>query len=150
MVIIATLVILFLIFFLLKHHTGPAHLAMIAGLSVYDMFGVQFADWLHQNIPNIPLDVIKTILYLAFILVFPLLMYLRSRRGGLRGILRIIEAAIFAIIMTALLAAPLAKYLPFDTLSGQIATFIANIEGPLVLVGIISAYIDILFYRNRD
>lgn len=150
MVIIATLVILFLIFFLLKHHAGPAHLAMIAGLSVYNMFGVQFADWLHQNIQNVPPDLIKTILYLALITVFPLLMYLRSRRGGLGGILRIAEAAIFAVIMTALLAAPLAKYLPFDTLSGQIATFIANIEGPLVLVGIISAYIDILFYRSSD
>lgn len=148
MVIIAVLITLFLIFFFLKRHSGPAHLAMIAGLSVYGMFGVQFSEWLHKLFAQIPLDLAQTIVYLALILVFPLLMYFRSHRGGLFGILRIAEAAIFACIMTALLSATIAKYLPFDTLATKISGFISSIEGPLVLVGVISAYIDIMFYHD--
>ena len=148
MVFLASLVILFLVFFFVRHHAGPAHLAMIAGLSVYEMFGVQFAEWLHKVVSQIPIDLSQVIIYLALILVFPLLLYLRSHRGGLFGILRIAEAAIFACIMTALLSATIAKYLPFDSLSAQISGFISSIEGPLVLVGVISSYLDIMLYHE--
>lgn len=148
MVIIAVLVGLFALFFFIRHHSGPAHLAMIAGLSVYEMFGVQFTEWLHKAASGIPLELAQTIIYLALILVFPLLLYLRSHRGGLFGILRIAEAAIFACIMTALLSATIAKFLPFDSLSGQISNFISSIEGPLVLVGVIAAYLDIMLYHE--
>ena len=72
MVIIVTLVALFVLFFFVRHHTGPAHLAMIAGLSVYEMFGNQFADWIHKLATNVPLDLIQTCVYVALILVFPL------------------------------------------------------------------------------
>ncbi len=149
MVIIAVLVGLFLLFFFVRHHTGPAHLAMIAGLSVYEMFGVQFTEWLHQTVGQVPLDLSQSIIYLLLILIFPLLLYIRSHRGGLHGILRIIEAALFSCILTALLSATIAKYLPFDTISTNISQFISSIEGPLVLVGVISAYLDLLIFRNR-
>lgn len=148
MVIIATLIILFLIFFFFKRHSGPAHLAMIAGLSVYEMFGVQFSSWLHKLFTQVPIELTQTIVYLALIVAFPILLYIRSGRGGLTGIFRILEAALFACIMTALLSATLAKYLPFDTLSAQISSFISSIEGPIVLVGVISAYLDIMLYRH--
>lgn len=148
MVIIAVLAGLFALFFFVRHHAGPAHLAMIAGLSVYEMFGVQFSEWLHKIVSGIPLDLSQTIIYLALILVFPLLLYLRSHRGGLFGIMRIAEAAIFACIMTALLSATIARFLPFDTLSSQISNFISSIEGPLVLVGVITAYIDVMLYHE--
>ena len=148
MVIIAVLVGLFVLFFFIRHHAGPAHLAMIAGLSVYEMFGVQFTEWFHKIASGIPLDLAQTIVYLALILVFPLLLYLRSHHGGLFGILRIAEAAVFACIMTALLSATIAKYLPFDSLSGQISNFISSIEGPLVLVGVIASYLDIMLYHE--
>ncbi|MBR5621311.1 hypothetical protein IKW75_02415 [Candidatus Saccharibacteria bacterium] len=148
MVIIAVLVGLFALFFFIRHHAGPAHLAMIAGLSVYEMFGVQFTEWLHKAASGIPLDLVQVIVYLALIFVFPMLLYLRSHRGGLFGILRIAEAAVFACIMTVLLSATIAKYLPFDALSGQISGFISSVEGPLVLVGVIGAYLDIMLYHE--
>ena len=149
MVIIAVLVGLFVLFFFVRHHTGPAHLATIAGLSVYEMFGVQFTEWLHQTVGQIPIELSQAIVYLLLILIFPLILYLRSHRGGLRGILRIAEAALFSCIMTALLSTTIAKYLPFDTISTNISQFIASIEGPLVLVGVISAYLDLLLFRNK-
>jgi len=149
MVIIAVLVGLFILFFFVRHHTGPAHLAMIAGLSVYSTFGTQFTDWLHQFAGQIPLDLSQAILYLLLILVFPLILYLRSHRGGIRGILRIAEAVVFAAIMTALLSSTIAKFVPFDTISTNISQFISSIEGPLVLVGVISAYLDLLIFRNK-
>ena len=148
MVIIATLVVLFLIFFLIRHHAGPAHLAMIAGLAVYETFGLQFAEWLHKMIDQIPLDVAEVIIYIALIVVFPIILYIRSHRGGMFGILRFLEAAVFACIMTALLSATIAKFVAFDSLSTQISSFITSIEGPLVLVGVIAAYVDIMLYHE--
>lgn len=149
MVIIITLVALFVLFFFIRHHTGPAHLAVLAGLSVYEMFGVQFAEWLHKLASGITLDLAQTCIYVALILVFPLLLYLRSSRGGVFGILRIIEAALFSIILTSLLSATLAKFFPFDSLATQISSFISSIEGTVVLVGIIAAYLDIMIYHKK-
>ncbi|MBR5408430.1 hypothetical protein IK112_00585 [Candidatus Saccharibacteria bacterium] len=148
MVIIATLIILFLIFFFVRHHTGPAHLAMIAGLSVYQMFGTNFSDWLHKLFDQIPLDIIQTGVYIALILLFPLLLYFRSSRGGMFGILRIAEAALFSVLLTFLLSATIAKYITFDGLATQISSFISSIEGSVVLVGIIAAYLDIMLYHE--
>ena len=149
MVIIATLIILFLAFFFVRHHTGPSHLAMIAGLSVYQMFGTQFAEWLHNIASNIPLDILETCIYVALILVFPLLLYFRSSRGGMFGILRVAEALLFSALLTSLLSATIAKYVTFDGLATQISSFISSIEGTIVVSGIISAYFDILMYRSE-
>lgn len=148
MVLIAILVALFIIFFFVRHHTGPAHLAMIAGLSVYQMFGTNFAEWIYKLIDKFPLEVIQSGVFVALILVFPLLLYFHSSRGGLFGVLRIAEAAVFAILLTALLSTTIAKYLTFDSLAVQISTFISSIEGTLVLVGVLSAYFDILMYHE--
>ena len=149
MVILITLVALFVLFFFVRHHTGPAHLAMIAGLSVYQMFGVQFSEWIHKLATGAPLDLIQTCVYVALILVFPLLLYLRSSHGGVSGILRIIEAALFSVLLTSLLSATIAKYVSFDGLATQISSFITSIEGTVVLVGIISAYLDIMIYHKK-
>lgn len=148
MIILITLVALFVLFFFVRHHTGPAHLAMIAGLSVYELFGVQFSEWIHSFATGMPLDLIKTIVYVALILVFPLILYLRSSRGGMSGILRIAEAALFSALLTSLLSAILAKYISFDGLATQISSFISSIEGTIVLIGIASAYFDILLYHK--
>ena len=148
MIILITLVALFVLFFFVRHHTGPAHLAMIAGLSVYQLFGVQFSEWIHSFATGMPLDLIKTIVYVMLILVFPLILYLRSSRGGMSGILRIAEAALFSALLTSLLSATLAKYISFDGLATQISSFITSIEGTIVLIGIASAYCDILLYHK--
>lgn len=148
MVIITTLIVLFVIFFFIRHHTGPAHLAMIAGLSVYDMFGNDFASWIHKLLENVPLGYIQSGVFVALILIFPMIMYIHSSHGGLYGLLRIVEAGVFAALLTALLSSTIAKYMPFDVLATQISTFISSIEGPLVLVGVLSAYFDIMMYHD--
>lgn len=148
MILIALLIALFVIFFFIKHHTGPAHLATIAGLSVYEMFGVSFAGWIHHLLSGIPIEGIQSGVYIVLILVFPLLLYIQSSRGGLFGILRIAEAAIFAVLLTALLSDTVAKYLSFDTIAIQISSFINSIKGPLVLAGVLVAYFDIMMYHK--
>lgn len=148
MVIIATLIVLFITFFFIRHHVGPAHLATIAGLSVYEMFGTDFASWIHKLLETVPLEYIQTGVYVALILVFPLILYIHSSHGGLYGLLRVAEAGVFAAILTALLSSTLAHYLPFDSLAVQISTFIKSIEGPLVLTGVLSAYFDIMLYHS--
>ena len=148
MVICITLAVLAFLFFAVRKHTGPAHLAMIAGLSVYEMFGRDFANWLRSLSINLPADTLDMIIYTLLILVFPLLLYFHSSRGGMHGILRLAEAAIFAILMTSLLAEPLAYFFQFDGLSHQIAGFVKQVEGYVVLAGVATAYIDIIFIRH--
>lgn len=149
MIVLAVLVALFVLFFLVKKHAGPAHLAVIAGLSVYSMCGEQITDWLSSIIPSAANDIIGAAVYIALVAAFPILLYIRSPRGGLGGIFHLVEAAIFAIVLTSLLAPVLAEFFTFDTLAEQIAGAIRNYEGPIVVVGVISAYVDILIYRSH-
>ena len=150
MAFIVVLAALTLMFYLVRKHTGPAHLAVIAGVSVFNTFGLQLAKTLHENIfTNADLNLISNCINLLLVLAFPLLLYFKSSRGGLFGILRIIEAVIFAAILASLIAGPLAYFFSFDGLSTEIYGFIKSIEGPIILFGVVSAYVDILVYRER-
>lgn len=150
MVILIALAAFFALFFLTKKHGGPAHLAVIAGLAVYETCGEQFASWISSINSAIPEDIIKSGVYVALVAVFPLLLYIRSPRGGLGGIFHIIEAAVFAIVLTSLLSPVLADFFTFDSLAETIAEMIEKYEGPIVVVGVISAYVDILIYRGHS
>jgi hypothetical protein len=148
MIVICAFVIFFALFFLVRKHAGPAHLAMIAGLSVNTLFGPQLLDLVAHFFPEAHLATVAQAVYLTLILFFPLLLYLRSARGGLSGLLRLIESAIFAALLTALISDSLAQFFEFDVIARQIADFIKSIEGYIVLAGIVSAYLDILLYHK--
>lgn len=151
MIIAILLVVLFALFFLVRKHTGPATLAMIAGLSVYQTFGAQFLEMAQKVAGDkLPESYLQAGICILFVMVFPILLYFRSRHGGLFGILRILEAAVLSAIMTLLVAPVLTNFdfLSFDTLSHQIVDFIKNYEGIIVLVGIATAYFDVLMYRE--
>ena len=150
MAIIVALALFLLIFFVVRKHFGAALLATIAGLSVYQLFGTGLAAQIHTWAPSWDLFIIEKVIYFALVLVFPLLLYVRSSRGGLFGILRLAEAIIFAVILTSLIAAPLSEILPFDDLSRELATFISSIQGYAVAAGVIGAYLDILLSRSRE
>lgn len=149
MAIIVTLAALMLIFYLCRRHTGPAHLAIIAGVSVFASFGTVFASFLHEKLfTDAPIELIENCIYLLLVLAFPLLLYAKSSPGGMFGLLRLVESVFLAIILTSLIAGPLAYFFSFDSLSTEIYGYIKTVEGPIMLAGIISAYIDILFYRK--
>ncbi|MBR3135067.1 hypothetical protein IKG54_00675 [Candidatus Saccharibacteria bacterium] len=151
MIIAILLVALFALFFLVRKHTGPATLAMLAGVSVYQTFGGQFLDMAKKVAgDHLPESYLQAGICILFVMVFPIILYFRSRHGGLFGILRIAEAAILSAIMTLLVAPVLTNFdfLSFDSLSHQIVDYIKNYEGIIVLVGIITAYFDILMYRE--
>lgn len=147
MILLLILAGLFGVFFLLRRRPGPAFLAVIAGLSVYNLFGQDLAAFLAERLTAIPLNIFQFLVYLALILLFPLLLYLRSSSGGLFGPVRIICAAGLAALITCLVAPQLKQFIAFDGLSVQIADFINNNKGTVVLVGIIAAYLDILIAR---
>lgn len=148
MVIIITLAVLFGLFFVVRKHIGPAHLAVIAGLSVYEAFGEQFAGYIQRLATGVSLELIQNCLFLVFVLAFPLILYLRSYRGGLSGILRVAEAVMFAALLTLLIAPALSFFFSFDGLSHQIVGFIEGYRGIIVLVGVLTAYFDILMYHD--
>lgn len=148
MVIIVALAFFLLLFFIMKRQVGPAMLAMIAGLSVYALFGADLASFIHGLIDNANLNLIKNLIYVVLVIVFPLLLYIRSNRGGLHGIFRLAESVAFALLLTSLIAGILSEFLPFDTLSRDISSFIESIKGYVVAAGVLLAYLDILFYRT--
>jgi hypothetical protein len=150
MIVIATLIIFFGLFWFVRKHTGPAHLAVIAGLSVYSLLGPQILDLVGHTFADAPIDIIRECLYLALIVFFPLVLYFRSERGGLRGLLRLVDAAIFATLITTLISGVLARFFTFDVWANQIADAISGVEGIIIAVGIVAAYLDILLYRKHD
>ena len=148
MVILVTLAALFALFYFTHKHSGPAHLAVIAGLAVYESFGGQFSEVAQRLASGTDPTLVQNLVYVALVAVFPLLLYLRSGRGGLGGVVHFAEAAIFAAVLTSLLSPIIAQYCAFDTLAVNITDFIMAYEGPIVLVGVIAAYVDILIYHD--
>ena len=148
MIIIAALAILFALFFVLKKHVGPAHLAVIAGVTVYDTFGTDVVNGLLNVVHDVPRTLLEVIVFLILVLGLPLLLYLRSSRGGLFGILRLIEALLFSALLVSLCAWCINYFAPFDAIGKNIVDFIAKYKGIIMLAGVLSAYFDILFYRE--
>ncbi len=148
MAIAITLIILFLIFFLTRRNSGSSRLAVIAGVSVYELFGASFASQIQIWIPAWDLALISKVIYVLLILVFPLALYFRSSHGGLHGILRILDSAVFAILLTALLAPTIQGFFPTNQLSSDILTWIDSVIGYILVIAILSAYLNILLYRS--
>ena len=148
MVLAVTLALFLLVFFLLRRNSGAAVLAMIAGLAVYEMFGLDLAAQIHGWLPDWNQWIIEKVIYFVLILVFPMLLYARTGRGGLKGILRLVHTAAVAIFLTMLLAGPLSEIFNFDELAVDISAQIDSIKGIVIIVGLVGAYLDILFCRS--
>ena len=143
--ILAALLLCFLIF---RHHVGIPFLAMIAGVTVYDAFGASFAEAIHTWIPAIDTWIAQQVLYGLFVAIIPIVLYFRVGRSGLFGILRIIESAIFALMLTILLSGLAATIFSYDSMTVKLADWINGIKGILMVGGVIFAYVDVFFYRS--
>ena len=147
MIVFCTLIILFALFFFVRKHIGPAHLAVIAGVSVYSLIAPPIVS-LATSVLNATPGTVQNIVYLILVFFFPLILYLRSDRGGLKGLWRILHAAIFALLMTALLTDFLAGFFEFDVIARDLANIVDRIRPYILLAGIAAAYFDILLYRK--
>lgn len=148
MVIIVTLIAAFLIVFVIRKHTGVMHLAMLAGLGIYTMFHEIITNFISQTAGDIDSEFVNMIIYAILVVGFPLLLFLKSSRGGLSGILRLVEAAMTAIVVAVLLAEPLSFFFSFDSIATEMHNLIVQIEPPVLLASIIVAYLDILLSRR--
>lgn len=148
MVILFVLILFFAIFFAIRKHVGPAVLASIAGVAVAEAFSPQILELFHNINFGLPDGKAKALIYLVFVVGFPTLLYLKSSRGGMFGILRIAEALLLSALITSLLAGSIAEWFAFDDMSRQILGFINANLGIIMMVGIGTAYLDILFYRS--
>ncbi len=148
MVLAVILAALLLCFLLVRHHVGVPFLAMIAGLAVYEHFGAGFASTINQWVPAVETRVVDVGLYALLIAAIPLLLYFRSGRSGLFGVMRAVESIIFAVMLTILLSGPLVALFSFDTLSASISGWIGGVRDIILVVGIIFAYADTFLYRS--
>lgn len=148
MVLAVLLAALLLCFLLVRHHVGVPFLAMIAGLAVYEHFGAGFASTINQWVPAVETRVADVGLYALLIAAIPLLLYFRSGRSGLFGVMRAVESIVFAVMLTILLSGPLVALFSFDTLSASISGWIGGLRNIILVVGIIFAYADTFLYRS--
>ena len=148
MVIALVLILLFAAFFAVRRHVGPACLASVAGVAVAEAFSGQLISLAHNIGIGLPDGKLKALIFLIFVVGFPMILYFKSSHGGMFGLLRIAEAALFAALITSLLAPHIAEWFAFDDLSKQIMSWINSAEGPIMMAGIVLAYLDILFYRG--
>jgi len=149
MVIIFALILLFSAFYFLKKHVGPAHLAVIAGISVYESFGKNIVDGIHHIAKSAPTNLLEVLVFLVIVVGLPMLLYLRSSRGGIFGVLRIVEAGIFSALLVSLCSWCIAFFIPLDNLGQNILSFIEAYRGIIMVSGIAFAYFDILMYRDE-
>ena len=131
MILAVVLAALLLLFLFVRHNVGVPFLAMIAGVAVYEGWGESAVQQILQWFP-----------------VFPLVLYLRAGKSGLFGVVRIIESIVFAVVLTIMLAAPLASVFSFDTLAYQISGWLENIRGIAMIIGILFAYVDTLLFHS--
>lgn len=124
---------------------GPAVLAAIAGVAVAEAFSPQILQLVNLGLPT---GKAKALIYLVLVVGFPMILYFKSSRGGMFGILRIAEALLFSALITSLLAPSVAEWFAFDDLSRQVLGFINSNLGIIMMAGIGTAYLDILFYRS--
>ena len=148
MVIGIVMALLFAAFFVVRKHIGPGILAVIAGVAVDAAFSPMLVDFFHSINFGLPDGKLKALISLVLIVGFPMILYFKSSRGGMFGILRIAEALVMAALITALLAPAISEWFAFDDLSRNILAWINSVRGIIMMSGVGLAYLDILFYRG--
>lgn len=148
MAILVTFCIFLLVFWFIRKQAGTAFLATIAGLTIYQAFGQDFASFLHKVFDQAPVDLLQKLVYLSLVVILPLVLYFRSHHGGLFGIFRIIEAVIFAALMTSLISGHLAQFFNFDQLSRDLSNLIHQLRGLIIMAGSLTAYFEILITKE--
>jgi hypothetical protein len=148
MIPLALIVGLFVLYMLLSKHAGPAHLASVAGVSVNELFGGQVTNFIMSLAHSLPRDVVSKVVYVALVFGFPMILYFKSAKEK-RHLTTIVENAIFAILMAELIITPFVSVMAVDALGKACVKFV-EISLPFVVVaGTITAYVDILLYRDH-
>ena len=147
MVLVVVLAALLLLFLIMRHNVGLPFLAMIAGVAVYENFGAGFAETLHDWFSQIDVSLAQQGLYALFVILVPLLLYLRAGRSGLFGVLRIVENVVFASMLTILASSILVDYFSFDNTSVELAGWLEGVRGYLMVIGVIMSYVDVFLFR---
>ena len=148
MVLVILISVLLLMCFGMRRHGGIAFLAAIAGVYIFDRFGQDFANFLCDLIPAIDIWWCTRILYLVFVLAFPLIIYFRASKGGLFGVLRWVETIAFTFLITILVAPTLAEIFEFDDLAQLIVQGVDVVRTPMLILGVILSYVDILIAKK--
>jgi hypothetical protein len=139
---------LFLVFFLLARYSGPAHLASIAGVAVNAEFGHYLVDWTTKLSGESSRDLVTMIVYLVFVLGFPMVLYLKSHRFK-HGPVEAAQTAIFALLVVTIIADPLSRLVTYDAASVNITQVLDTLMPYILVVATATGYFDILMYRKH-
>ena len=148
MILIIFLAALILACYVGKRHGGVAFLAAIAGAYIYELYGDQLTNFICNFIPSLDLWWCAKIVELLIIVGFPLMIYFRAGKGGLFGVLRLVETIAFALLITILAAPTLVEICEFDSSAQNIVQYLDSVRDPILIFGIILSYVDILITKK--
>lgn len=139
----------FLLFYLFKRRLGSPTLASIAGALVYNLFIEDILRLASSFIPTIPGSYIQFFVLCFFILILPLILYLRQSHSHSTGLFYIIKCLGLTSFIFILLAPQLQLFLPFDQISTNILHTITPFNRLIILICSVFAYLDILFSQKE-
>ena len=148
MIILLLIVLLFILFSMLRRHIGIALLATIAGNTIYSTFGNVITELFTKFLNGVPENTLSSTIYISLVFLFPLILYFKSNKDSLFGILRFLESLIYAVLLVSICAAKINLLVPFDDISIQLLNF-AIVRPSLLLFAIIVAYLDILLSKSN-
>ena len=149
MIILLLIVLLFILFSMLRRHIGIALLATIAGNTIYSTFGNDLTELFAKFLNSVPENTLSSAIYISLVFLFPLILYFKSNKDSLFGILRFLESLIYAVLLVSICAAKINLLVPFDDISIQLLNFVAIVRPSLLLFAIIVAYLDILLSKSN-
>ena len=120
MIILLLIVLLFILFSMLRRHIGIALLATIAGNAIYSTFGNDLTELFAKFLNGIPENTISSTIYISLVFLFPLILYFKSNKDSLFGILRFLESLIYAVLLVSICAAKINLLIPFYDISIQL------------------------------
>ena len=120
MIILLLIVLLFILFSMLRRHIGIALLATIDGNTIYSTFGNDLTDLFAKFLNGVPENTISSTIYISLVFLFPLILYFKSNKDSLFGILRFLESLIYAVLLVSICAAKINLLIPFDDISIQL------------------------------
>ena len=148
MILALILIVLLLCFLIFRKHVGVPFLAMVAGIAISEAFGENLAEVAGRVAPGADTELVKDVFYIIVVAIVPFLLYFRSGRSGLFGVMRIIASIAFAVVLTLLIAEPLARWVSFDGMTQEITGMVGDWKGPLMIVGAALAYVDVFLFRT--
>lgn len=147
MIVVVVFAVLFLTFFFMRKHAGPALLAAAAGGLLNGLLNRDLTRFCAEILNGVPQGLISSFICLFFVLVLPMMLYFRGNRG-VGKVSRVLQSVALALLIVVLIIDPIEKIFILDEMSKVLVAILADLSKYVIITGIVLAYADILMYKE--